>query len=59
MEQELIRETGLTTDDLQDLRETFLSQYAIKKGWNANNLSIEQLNEIKNQSGYKTPLLLS
>jgi len=59
MEEQLIKETGLTTEDLQALRETFVSQYARKKGWNVDNLTTEQLNEIRNQKGYKMPLLLS
>lgn len=59
MEEQLIKETGLTTDDLQALRETFVSQYARKKGWDVNNLTDEQLNEIRTQKGYSIPLLLS
>jgi hypothetical protein len=59
MEEQLIKETGLTTEDLQALRETFASQYAIKKGWDVDNLTDEQLNEIKTQKGYRIPLLLS
>jgi hypothetical protein len=59
MEEQLIRETGLTTDDLQSLRETFVAQYVRKKGWDVNNLTTDQLNEIRNQKGYKMPLLLS
>jgi hypothetical protein len=59
MEEYLIKETGLTTDDLQSLRETFVSQYARKNGWDVNNLTDEQLNEIRTQKGYRVPLLLS
>jgi hypothetical protein len=55
---ELIKETGLKEKDLELLRETFVEQYATKKGWDKNKLTPEQLFEITQQSGYKSPGLL-
>lgn len=43
------------TDNLNSLRETFLSKYCLSRGWDINNLTPEQLNEIKNQKGYINP----
>lgn len=42
-------------NDLTLLREKFKNDYASKKGWNINNLSEEQITEIKSQKGYQCP----
>lgn len=42
-------------NDLTSLREQFKQKYAMEKGWDLNNLSEEQLNEIKSQKGYRCP----
>lgn len=54
----LIKETGLSDKDIQLLRETFVDKYATLKGWNSKNLTQEQLFEITQQQGYKSPGLL-
>ncbi|CAG7581338.1 MAG: hypothetical protein SLAVMIC_00792 [uncultured marine phage] len=41
--------------DITKLREEFKSKYINEKGWDFNNLSEEQLNEIKSQKGYQCP----
>lgn len=54
---ELIKGNGSTSHktDITQLREQFKNKYAYEKGWNVNDLSDEQLNEIKSQKGYKAP----
>lgn len=41
--------------DLTQLREKFKSKYVMEKGWDSNNLSDEQITEIKSQKGYQCP----
>lgn len=40
------------------LREVFVAQYCELMGWDKNNLSLEQIHEIKNQPQYKAPSLV-
>lgn len=54
-----VKETGLTDNELESIRETFKVKYAQKKGWKPENLTSEQINEIMNQDEWKNPLLLS
>lgn len=54
----LIKETGLSEKDLFELKEAFVEKYAKLKGWNKENLTTEQLNEIVQQPEYKSPGLL-
>ena len=54
----LIKETGLNEKDLFELKEAFIEKYAKFKGWDKENLTTEQLNEITQQSEYKSPGLL-
>jgi 5-bromo-4-chloroindolyl phosphate hydrolysis protein len=54
-----LKETGLTDNELNSIRETFKMKYAEIKGWDLKNLSSEQINEIMNQDEWKNPLLLS
>lgn len=54
----MIKETGLSEKDLKMLRETFVEKYVNEKGWDKDKLTIEQLNEIYQQEGYKKPGLL-
>ena len=41
-----------------ELREKFVSNYCVRKGWNKNSLTEEQLSEIKTHKEYKNPGLL-
>ena len=44
----------------KEIREKFIKEYTAKKGWDIDNLTTEQLKEIKSQDGYKnTGMLLS
>lgn len=54
----MIEETGLSDKDLKMLREDFVDKYAKDKGWDIEELTTEQLNEIYQQDGYKKPGLL-
>ena len=36
----------------------FIKEYTSKKGWDIDNLTTEQLKEIKSQQGYKNPGML-
>lgn len=58
MKDKLIKETGLSEKDLIELKEAFVDKYANLKGWDKDNLTTEQLNEIQSQDGYKNPGLL-
>jgi hypothetical protein len=58
MEEKMIKETGLSEKDLFELKESFVEKYVNLKGWDKDNLTTEQLNEIHTQDGYKNPGLL-
>ena len=58
MELTMLKETGLPEKELEILKEKFVEQYASKKGWDKNNLTKDQIFEITQQSGYKSPGLL-
>ena len=58
MEDKMIKETGLSDKDLVELKEAFVEKYVIIKGWDKENLTSEQLNEIYSQDDYKRPGLL-
>jgi hypothetical protein len=45
-EYNLIKDSSLSERELEELREIFKREYAKKKGWDPNNLTTEQLNEI-------------
>ncbi len=56
---ELLKSTNnLSKDELNLLREKFVSEYAKKKGWNKESLSSTQMLEIVEQKEYKNPGLL-
>ena len=55
---ELIRNSNLTQEELNLLREKFLNEYSKEKGWNPKELSTNQMLEIVSQKQYKTPGLL-
>lgn len=54
VEGDLITSAG-TKMDVSALREAFIQSYSREKGWDAKNLTHEQLLEITSQKGYKTP----
>ena len=51
--EDFLKETGLSDDDVQELKETFKVKYADKMGWDVEDLTSEQIIEIQNQDGYK------
>ena len=56
----LIKSThNLKEEDIKLLREKFVQDYARKKGWDSSNLTPNQLLEIVEQKGYKSPLLIN
>ncbi len=55
LERRSIDKSGLSEKEITMLREQFISSYANEKGWVRESLSTEQLLEIKEQRGYKTP----
>jgi hypothetical protein len=52
---------GLNTEQEQFLaaRGRFIMRYCLDKGWDHNNLTIQQVLEIRSQEGWKTPDLMS
>jgi 5-bromo-4-chloroindolyl phosphate hydrolysis protein len=58
MKEQLIKETGLSEKDIQELRESFIEKYIKLKGWDKESLTSDQLNEIYQQEDYKKPGLL-
>lgn len=53
---ELITGNGKGNNEkITELREEFKTKYIMKKGWDLNNLSDEQITEIKSQKGYQCP----
>jgi hypothetical protein len=55
---ELIKNTGLSSEETTLLREKFIIGYSKEKGWNHKELTTQQMLEIANQKQYKTPGLL-
>lgn len=53
-----IKNKQLPEEDLNFLREKFVSDYSRKKGWDLNNLSTTQMLEIVDQKEYKSPGLM-
>lgn len=58
MKDKLIKDSEYNIS-IELLQTEFVKSYAKKKGWNTAMLTEEQLNEIKNQEGYKSPILKS
>ena len=54
----LIKETGLSDKEMKELKEAYVKKYAIENGLDYDNLTNEQLNEIRSQEGYKQAGLL-
>lgn len=58
-EPELVKNNQLlTNEELNLLRERFVTDYSKKKGWNPKELSTTQMMEIVSQKQYKSPGLL-
>jgi hypothetical protein len=55
MEDKLIKNNPISSDETTLLREKFISEYSRKKGWNPKDLSTTQMLEIVSQKEYKTP----
>lgn len=58
VKEDMIRETGLSEEDIKELKEAFVEKYAQQKGWDKDNLTQEQLMEIYQQDEYKKAGLL-
>jgi argininosuccinate synthase len=54
-DQDLITGNGYKNESTADLREKFVNEYTAKMGWDRDNLTEEQLNEIQSQKGYQCP----
>ena len=52
---ELDRASHYENKDVKSLRERFKITYCATKGWNPLDLTIDQVNEISSQKGYKNP----
>jgi transcriptional regulator with PAS, ATPase and Fis domain len=52
----LIKNTNnLAKEDIAALREKFITEYSRNKGWNFTKLTPNQMIEIVEQSGYRSP----
>lgn len=54
----MVKDSAITESELSDLREKFKISYARSKGWDPNNLSSDQLNEILSDKRWQSPGLL-
>lgn len=54
----LIKDSMLSEKELEELREIFKREYSKKKGWDPENLTTEQLNEICSDDKWKGNFLL-
>jgi hypothetical protein len=57
-ESDFIKNSGLTDTEISLLREQFIVTFVRQKGWDLTSLTNEQLAELKEQKGYKTPGLI-
>ena len=55
---ELIKNSSLSKEETDLLREKFVNEYSKNKGWNAKELSTNQMLEIVSQKQYKSPGLI-
>jgi hypothetical protein len=56
-ELKMIKNDSMSSDDINLLREKFISEYSRKKGWNPKELSTTQMLEIVSQREYKGLIL--
>lgn len=54
----LSKNTQLSNEEITLLRERFINEYSKTKGWNPKELSTNQMLEIVNTKGYKSPGLI-
>ena len=55
---ELIKNSSLSKEETDLLRENFINEYSKNKGWNSKELSTNQMLEIVSQKQYKSPGLI-
>lgn len=55
---ENIKDSVLSQEELNLLREKFIINYAKQKGWNPSELTTNQMLEIVNEKGYHSPGLI-
>jgi len=55
MDNNLIKNQAISTDEVNLLREKFINEYSKKRGWNPKELTSTQMLEITSQKGFKTP----
>jgi hypothetical protein len=58
MNDNLMKSNVLPIEEINMLREKFISDYARKNGWNKDNLTPNQMLEIISHKNYKTPGLI-
>jgi len=56
--EDLTKNITITVEETKMLREQFLSKYAKEQGWDANNLSSNQMLEIVTHKQYQNPGLI-
>jgi hypothetical protein len=55
MEDKMIKNNPISSEDISLLREKFINDYSRKKGWNPKELSTTQMLEITTQREFKSP----
>ena len=55
MDNNLIKNQTISTEEVNLLREKFITEYSKKRGWNHKELTSTQMLEITNQKEFKTP----
>jgi hypothetical protein len=55
MEDKMIKNNTISSEDISLLREKFINDYSRKKGWNPKELSTTQMLEITTQREFKSP----
>jgi hypothetical protein len=57
-EPEMIKNQLMSKEEINLLREKFVTEYSKNKGWNSNELSTQQMLEIVSHKQYKSPGLI-
>jgi hypothetical protein len=55
MDNNLIKNQTISTEEVNLLREKFITEYSKKRGWNSKELTSTQMLEITSQKEFKTP----
>jgi hypothetical protein len=55
MDNNLIKNQTISTEEVNLLREKFITEYSKKRGWNPKELTSTQMLEITSQKEFKTP----